>query len=63
MKPVDVLAEHVKNCMDVDAVAVVDGSADALIAGLVEAGWTLHDRVDHIAGKRIRVVSPPQETP
>lgn len=59
------MAEHLRDCTPARAAIVVDGSADEIIAGLAAAGWTLAERTDYVAGKRIRFVTPPagnQET-
>ena len=53
------LAEHLTECAKADAAIVVDGSADDIVAELVSAGWTLHDRTELVAGKRIRYLQPP----
>jgi hypothetical protein len=55
----DVMVEHLAECAAVDAAIVVDGNADEIVAGLVAAGWTLRDRVDRVAGKRVRFLEPP----
>ena len=60
-----VLVEHVgRNAQAV--IATQQGPADEEIAAMVAAGWTLSDQVDHVAGKRIRYLTPPptaQERP
>jgi hypothetical protein len=55
----DVIAEHLAQCTGASAAVVVDGNADAIIADLLAAGWTLDERTDCISGKRIRFVRPP----
>jgi hypothetical protein len=61
--PADVLVEHMAECTDAKAAIVVDGNADEIVDRLVEAGWTLQDRVDVLVGKRIRFMSPPPTGP
>lgn len=58
---VDVLVEHMTQCVKPDAALVVDGSADTLIANLLTAGWTWDGNVEVVAGKRIRNLVPPPE--
>jgi hypothetical protein len=55
----EMLVEHIKDCTDAQAVVVVDGSADDIITRMVADGWVLRDRIDRIAGKRIRFMEPP----
>lgn len=56
----DEVIDHLVNCADVNAALVMhQGSADDAIAELVAAGWTLEERVDRVAGKRIRYMQPP----
>jgi hypothetical protein len=55
----DILVDHITRCTEADAVVVVDGSADDVIARMTAEGWTLEERVDHVAGKRIRFLHPP----
>lgn len=55
----DVIVEHMAECTDAKAAIVMDGSADEVIARMVAAGWTLGERVDRVAGKRIRFLSAP----
>lgn len=57
----DAVVEHMAQCTDARAALVVDGSADQVIADLAAAGWTVYERVDYVAGKRIRFLSPPRE--
>lgn len=56
------VVEHMASCTDAGAAIVVDGNADEIIARLVADGWTLGSRVDQVAGKRIRFVTPPAIT-
>jgi hypothetical protein len=56
----DILAEHMAECTDAKAAIVVDGSADEIVARLLAAGWTMDERVDHVAGKRIRFLRTPE---
>lgn len=51
--------DHLTRVRPVDASLVVDGSADEQIARLLAAGWTIEQRVDLVAGKRIRYLHPP----
>ena len=53
------VADHLVNCTDAKAAIVVDGNADFEVARLLAAGWILQERVDYVAGKRIRFMSPP----
>jgi hypothetical protein len=55
----EILVEHLTECSDAKAAIVVDGSADDIVAEMVAAGWTLAERVDHVAGKRIRFLQAP----
>lgn len=59
--PAGVVAEHIAECTDAKAAIVVDGSADEVIASLVAAGWGLSERVEYVAGKRIRYVTVPRK--
>lgn len=54
-----IVADHLAECTDADAAIVVDGNADPQIAQLLAVGWTIDERVDYVAGKRIRFVHPP----
>jgi metallophosphoesterase superfamily enzyme len=54
-----VVVDHLTQCTDADAAIVVDGNADPEIAQLLAAGWTIEERVDFVAGKRIRFLHPP----
>lgn len=59
--PAAMLADHLAACHEADALLVVDGSADEIIARLVAAGWTLSDEPPEITGgKRIRMMTPPR---
>lgn len=55
----ETVAGHLADCTDAKAAIVVDGSADDVIAQMTAAGWTLDERVDHVAGKRIRFLKMP----
>lgn len=55
----DRLVEHVAECTGAQAMVVVDGNADEIVTRMVEAGWTLDERVDLVEGKRIRFLIPP----
>jgi hypothetical protein len=56
----DEVVEHMVNCTDATAALVMhEGSADDVIAQMIEQGWTLEDRVDRVAGKRIRFLRAP----
>lgn len=52
------LADHLKNCMGVDAAIVQDGNADMLVAELIGAGWR-YGGVQYVEGKRVRQMVPP----
>ena len=58
----DVLVDHIVQCTDAGAVVVVDGSADDIIGRMLAAGWTVEQRVDRVAGKRIRFLHPPADS-
>src|ERR1700749_953492 len=61
--PAATVAYHLKHCARASGAIVMHHpgeSADDVIARLLEAGWTLRDEADHVAGKRIRYVIPPQ---
>jgi hypothetical protein len=55
----ETVTEHLADCTDAKAAIVIDGSADDVIAQMTAAGWTLEERVDHVAGKRIRFLKAP----
>lgn len=55
----DAVAEHLAECTGAKAAIVVDGSADDVVAKLLAAGWTLDERTDLVAGKRIRFLRMP----
>ncbi|HET9893739.1 MAG TPA: hypothetical protein VFQ44_02285 [Streptosporangiaceae bacterium] len=55
----EIIAEHLAECTDAKAAIVVDGSADDIIEQMTAAGWTLDERVDYVAGKRIRFIRVP----
>jgi hypothetical protein len=59
MTGADVLVHHLAECTDARAAVVVDGNADEIIARMMEAGWELSERVNHVAGKRIRFLKAP----
>jgi hypothetical protein len=59
----EIIAQHLKDCTPAKAAVIVDGSADDLIAGMTAAGWLLGERVDRIAGKRIRFLTVPYRRP
>lgn len=55
-----VLADHIEQCTDVDAVLVMHtGSGDDVVATLLAQGWRLDEQVDYVAGKRIRTLVAP----
>jgi hypothetical protein len=61
--PAATVAYHLKHCAQAGGAIVMHHpgeSADDVIARLLEAGWTLREGTDHVAGKRIRYVTPPQ---
>lgn len=57
--PADVITDHLTQCTDAQAALVVEGNADQIVADLIAAGWTLEERVDEVAGKRIRFMKIP----
>lgn len=57
--PADVITDHLTRCTDTQAALVVDGNADQIVVDLIAAGWTLEERVDEVAGKRIRFMRLP----
>lgn len=57
----EVITSHLVQCTQARAALVVDGSADGIIARLTAAGWTLEERTDLVAGKRIRFLRAPGE--
>jgi hypothetical protein len=63
MNDAETIAEHIQECTDARAALVVEGSADKIIARLVQAGWTLQERTDLVAGKRIRFLKMPAGIP
>ncbi len=56
--PADALADHLRDCLGAKAAVVFDGSADATVAAMLAAGWTL-GATDYRYGKRIRMMTPP----
>lgn len=52
------LADHLKNCRDVDAVIAGDGNLDEVVNTMIAAGWTF-DGVEYVEGKRVRYLVPP----
>jgi hypothetical protein len=54
------VAQHLANCTDAQAAIVIDGNGDDVVAKMIEAGWTLSERVDIISGKRIRFLEVPR---
>lgn len=52
------LADHLKDCRQVDAAVVVDGNADELVAKMLAEGWTFEGS-EHVEGKRVRYLVPP----
>jgi hypothetical protein len=54
-----VVVDHLTQCTDAQAAIVVDGNADSTIERLLAEGWTIEQRVDLVAGKRIRFLHPP----
>lgn len=56
----ELIVEHLRECLDAKAAIVVGGSADEIVADLLAAGWTLEERVDYVAGKRIRTLRLPK---
>lgn len=58
----DNLVEHIAECVKPAATLVMQsGSADGMIAELVEQGWTLNEGEEYVGGKRIRYMTPPPE--
>jgi hypothetical protein len=55
------VTELIKQQTGATSAIVVDGNADAVVAAMVEAGWTLADSQGLVAGKRVRVMVPPTE--
>lgn len=54
------MAEHLKECAQVDAAIVVDGNADPVIATLLADGWTWDERpTERLLGKRVRYLKAP----
>lgn len=63
MNPAEQVTAHLRDCMHAQAAIVCDGSGDDVVTTLVAAGWTLDERVDYVAGKRIRTLNPPISSP
>lgn len=61
--PADVLVDHLRDCLGATAAVVFDGSADATVEAMLAAGWTWDGTFDYVAGKRIRMMTPPPTTP
>jgi hypothetical protein len=59
--PAQILADHLAECTGADAAIVADRNADDVVASLAAAGWTLDEGAEFIAGKRIRMMHPPQK--
>jgi hypothetical protein len=57
--PASQLADHLAECRKADALVVVDGNADQIIADMIAAGWTLAEGAEVVGGKRIRMMTPP----
>lgn len=58
---VDALVDHLVHCRtDVTHVVAVDGSADGIVARLLDQGWTFAADTEVVAGKRIRTLRPPE---
>jgi hypothetical protein len=55
----EALARHLEEKADA-AIVMQRGSADSVIASLLTAGWTLEERAEVVAGKRIRYMHPPE---
>jgi hypothetical protein len=56
------LADHLKNCRQVDAVIAGDGSLDEVVESMIAAGWT-YSGVEYVEGKRVRYLSAPEKKP
>jgi hypothetical protein len=57
--PAAQLVDHLATCRKADALVVVDGNADQIIADMIAAGWTLAEGAEVVGGKRIRMMTPP----
>lgn len=55
----EILVRHLVECTPARAAIVIDGNGDDTVQKLVDAGWVLRERVDHVAGKRIRFLELP----
>jgi hypothetical protein len=58
--PAGQLVDHLAECRKADALIVVDGNGDQVIADMIAAGWTRDDGAEVVGGKRIRVMHPPR---
>lgn len=62
-RDIEALLHHVTDVRPVSGMlAMQSGSADEVIALMVDHGWTLEDGADLIGGKRIRYLRPPPGT-
>ncbi len=59
--PADILADYVRGHGPGSAAVVFDGSADATVAAMVAAGWTV-EVTRSVGGKRVRTMIPPATT-
>jgi hypothetical protein len=57
--PAAALVDHLAECRQADALIVVDGNGDDVIARMIAAGWTLREGTEYAYGKRIRMMTPP----
>lgn len=57
-RPADILADHLRGQGPDTAAVVFDGSADATVAAMIAAGWSIGP-IEHVAGKRVRTMIPP----
>lgn len=58
--PAEMLAEHLKQCRQVDAVIAGDGDLTEVVETLIAAGWT-YSGVEYAGGKRLRYLVAPEK--
>jgi hypothetical protein len=57
--PIEAILDHVDAQGVAGLLVTQSGSADELVAQMIEEGWTVEARTHHVGGKRIRYMVPP----
>jgi hypothetical protein len=60
--PADILADHLRGHADAAVVCDTTADADATLAAMIDAGWTV-GAVEYVAGKRVRTLIAPTTEP